>query len=297
MQEGSTKTSSDGRRQFKLTRRIGLGGFGEVYLAEMSTSSGFTKTVALKLLRSDVEGAGDNARRMRDEARLLGLLRHRAIVQADDLITVEGRTAVIMEYIPGANLSDILDPARFPHAVPLGLGLEVVAELADAMDAAWSRPSEITGKPLEVLHRDIKPGNVRITPDGSVKILDFGIARADQMDRETATRDYAVGSLPYMAPELLMGKGASPASDMYALGVTLLEVMSRKRFGIALDTEEGHLARLDERLAELDLAELASHRDDVLTLIREMLAFEPSQRAAARKVAEQMRALDRKSVV
>ena len=64
MQGGTTKTSSDGRRQFKLTRRIGLGGFGEVYLAEMSTSSGFTKTVALKLLRSDVEGAGDNARRM-----------------------------------------------------------------------------------------------------------------------------------------------------------------------------------------------------------------------------------------
>ena len=291
MQGETTKTSADGRRQSKLTRRIGLGGFGEVYLAEMSTSSGFTKTVALKLLRSDVEGAGDNARRMRDEARLLGLLRHRAIVQADDLITVDGRTAVIMEYIPGANLSDILDPACFPHPVPLGLGLEVVAELADAMDAAWSRPSEITGQPLEVLHRDIKPGNVRITPDGTVKILDFGIARADQMDRETATRDYAVGSLPYMAPELLIGKGASPASDMYALGVTLLEVMGRKRFGIAQDTEDGHLARVEERLAELELDALASHRDSLVSLIREMLAFEPSDRAQARDVAAQMRAL------
>jgi serine/threonine protein kinase len=290
MEEGTTKTSSDGRRQFKLTRRIGLGGFGEVYLAEMSTPTGFTKTVALKLLRSDVEGAGDNARRMRDEARLLGLLRHRAIVQADDLITVDGRTAVVMEFVPGANLSDLLNEQRFTHPLPANLGIEIAAELADAMDAAWSRPSSVTQKPLEVLHRDIKPGNVRITPDGEIKILDFGIARADQMDRETATRDYAVGSLPYMAPELLVGQGASPASDMYALGVTLIETMTRSRFGIAQDTQEAHSSRVEERLAAAHelTPELSPCREELEALIRGMLSFSASARPKAPDVAKRL---------
>ena len=88
-------------RQFHFVRRIGTGGFGEVYLAEMSTASGFTKMVAIKLLRGDVSGNENVAERMRDEARLLGMLQHRTIVQAEDLISISGRVAVVMEYVPG----------------------------------------------------------------------------------------------------------------------------------------------------------------------------------------------------
>ena len=80
---------------YTIKRGIGIGGFGEVYLAEMSTPSGFTKTVAVKLLRDDIQQQQATAQRMRDEARLLGMLRHRSIVQAEDLITLAGRTAVV----------------------------------------------------------------------------------------------------------------------------------------------------------------------------------------------------------
>ena len=150
------------RRQFKLVKRIGVGGFGEVYLSEMSTPSGFTKTVALKLLRSDISSADEMAARMKDEARMLGLLRHRAIVQADDLIMLDGRIAVVMEYIPGCNLSALLNPRRFDADIPARISFRVIPEMADALDAAFSRPSTVTGEPLRVLHRDIKPHNFLI---------------------------------------------------------------------------------------------------------------------------------------
>ena len=118
--EHTSDSQSGSGRQFVFKRRIGKGGFGEVYLAEMSTSSGFAKTVAIKVMRTDTDGQGDMERRMRDEARMLGMLRHRTIVQAEDLLTLSGRTAVVMEYIPGINHSSLIDPNRFSEDIPPG---------------------------------------------------------------------------------------------------------------------------------------------------------------------------------
>ena len=99
-------------RQFHFVRRIGTGGFGEVYLAEMSTASSFAKMVAIKLLKGEVSGNVNVAERMRDEARLLGMLQHRTIVQAEDLISISGRVAVVMEYVPGCNWSLVTTPTE-----------------------------------------------------------------------------------------------------------------------------------------------------------------------------------------
>ncbi len=281
------------KRSFKLLRCIGKGGFGEVYLAHMSTSSGFAKTVAIKVLRPDMEGMEQVAARLRDEARMLGLISHPAVVEAQDLITLAGRPAVVMEYVPGVNLNWIINPKRFPLLVPASVVLAVVREVAGALDAAFNRPSTVTGEPLEILHRDVKPANIRITPDGVVKILDFGIARSTQMDREAETKAHQLGSLGYMAPELMDGGRASPASDVYALGIVLFESLARVRFGWPASSQEAHDAAVEERSRSQALDALGEHRDQVMALVTEMVAFAPGLRPTAAQVRRRCRQLDR----
>jgi len=288
-------TATPSKRQFKLLKRIGVGGFGEVYLAELQTNSGFAKTVALKLLRSDIAGGEEMATRIRDEARLLGMMRHRAIVQADDLITLAGRPTVVMEFIPGVNLNWLLNPNRFRDEIPPTCALEIIRHVADALDVAYSRPSSITGRPLEVLHRDIKPANVRITPDGEVKVLDFGIARSDHMDRESHTQDYNLGSLRYMAPEMLLEGRASPASDIYSLGVLAFETVARIRFGLAGDAVEDHQVKVNKKLQEADLRGLGEHAEAARQLVASMLHFDYDERPTAREVMRRCQELEKQA--
>jgi serine/threonine protein kinase len=267
-----------------------------VYLAEMSTSSGFAKMVAVKLLKADMGDNPNVAQRMRDEARLLGMLRHKTIVRADDLISLSGRTAVIMEYVPGCNLTTAIDPGRnaaiFPHRAVLG----IIRNVANALDVAFHRPSPVTGEPLEVLHRDIKPGNIRITPDGEVKVLDFGIARSERFDREAHTTEYQLGSLNYMAPELLTGGEASPSSDVYSLGVTFYECFARDRFGWAGEAEDMHITKVAKRIEGLNLSDSGDHAEAILTLIQDMLGFNPASRPQPDAVLKRCKDLEAEMV-
>ena|GEM_PF-1380109 len=290
-----SQNQSSQTRKFRLIERIGKGGFGEVYLAEMSTPSGFTKTVAIKLLRTDIQQVQATAQRMRDEARLLGMLRHRAIVQAEDLITLAGRTAVVMEYIPGVNHSWIIHPNRYEEDIPPRVILSIIGHIADALDAAYNRPSTVTGKPLQVLHRDIKPGNIRVTPDGEVKVLDFGIARSDHMDREASTTEYQLGSLPYMAPELMAGRSASTSSDVYSLGVTFYESIARRRFGWAGEESDSHNQQIENRFGDIEWSPFGESASDTEQLLRSMLSFDARERPSARQVLEYCRELEHKA--
>ncbi|MFH1468050.1 MAG: protein kinase [Pseudomonadota bacterium] len=280
-------------RRFRLQSCIGKGGFGEVYLAEMSTSSGFVKTVAVKVLREDVQGHEQVASRLRDEARLLGLLRHPAIVRADDLITLAGRPAVVMEYVPGVNLSWLINPKRNPEKLPPTVTVAILRRVASALEAAYSQISPSTGQPLKVMHRDIKPGNIRITADGEVKVLDFGIARSEHQGREADTQNYQLGSLRYMSPELMSGRGASHASDVYALGVVAFETLARKRLGWAGEAADVHENQVQSRLEEADLSAFRGDAWNVVVdLLARMLAYEPDMRPTARQVVEDLRLLE-----
>ena len=282
-------------RQFHFVRRIGTGGFGEVYLAEMSTASGFAKMVAIKLLKGEVSGNVNVAERMRDEARLLGMLQHRTIVQAEDLISISGRVAVVMEYVPGCNWSLAIHPERNPSPVPPRVVLDMGHHVANALDVAFHRPSSVAGQPLEVLHRDIKPGNIRLTPDGEFKVLDFGIARGQGIEREAHTTEYQLGSLNYMAPELLVGGEASPASDVYALGVTLFESIERNRYGWAGEDEEMHNTKLVSRLKKLDLTAFGPVADELSALLRLAMGHDATARPSPQDLAKQLRDMEHRA--
>jgi len=269
-------------RRYRIQEAVGKGGFGTVYRAELIGSGGFSKTVALKILNSDVEGVDEIAERLRDEARMLGLIRHRAIVQVDGLIQLNGRWTVVMEYIEGLSLKELLTQGP----VPIGSALEMMSEVAAALHAAYTRPNR-NGDPLKLLHRDLKPSNIQLTVSGDVKLLDFGIARADFSNREAITRSLVFGSLPYMSPERLDFED-SHAGDIYALGAVLYELVTGKKLGKTSANIHKHETRV---INAIEAVILHTGSEEVADFIQSMLAYHTEDRPTAREVERRCRQL------
>jgi serine/threonine protein kinase len=244
----------------------------------MLGDSGFTKIVALKVLNPDMASNKELSERLRDEARLLGLLRHRAIVQVDGLTKIGGQWAVVMEYVDGVDLKRILiDHGRMPP----GPALEIIGEIAGALHIAYTSKGP-GGTQLKLLHRDIKPANIRITQAGEVKILDFGVARADFESREAKTENLAFGSGPYMAPERLDFIDTR-GGDIYSLGCVLFELLTGQRHGRTSSKKDRHLALLLKNVNVLRET-LGKEHEKLVDLVRALLAYEPTDRPLARDV-------------
>ncbi len=207
-------TGNIGRR-FKLIEQVGAGAFGVVYLAEQqSVTGGFRRNVALKVLHTHRRDT-TTRRRIRDEARILGRVSHRNVVGVSDLVQFDDRWAVVMEYVPGADLRSLLDAMeQVREPMPIAAALEIGGAVAAALHAVYAATGG-DGEQLRALHRDIKPSNIRLTPDGEVKVLDFGIAWMEHASREAETaQNSVVGTLADMAPERARGEDATPQSDV-----------------------------------------------------------------------------------
>ncbi len=274
-----------GRREFSIEMCLGKGGFGEVYRAQMRSAGGLESEVAVKVLRGDLDPASQAVQRLRDEGRMLARLNHPAILKVHDLVLLEGRIALVTEYIEGQDLTECV---RGDGAMPMRPLLEVVAAVAGALDAAWSTPGP-DGKPLQLVHRDIKPSNIRISKHGQIKVLDFGIARSDSMQREAKTQtDLMVGSPHYLAPERFVTPAGGPESDVFALGCALYEGLTGGRRLYQDDTVLMMSAQAlsPERFAE-SMAErmvhLAADLDpEVRQILDATLRHDPSTRPTAR---------------
>ena len=271
-----------GGRRYRVLGTLGRGGFGTVYKAELQGEGGFTKTVALKVLNPEVSGIDEVARRLRDEARVLGLIHHRAIVQVDALVRLDGRWAVVMECVDGVDLKQV----RRRGALPLGVAAEIVGEVASALHQAWVQPGP-DGEPLRMLHRDIKPSNLQLTANGEVKVLDFGTARANFAAREAKTRSLAFGTIDYMAPERLEFTDL-PAGDVYALGVVFFELLTGESLGRTSAIPVRHEAFEDNAAQRLREAGIDGEGH---ALVMAMLAYDPEARPDARTVGQACRIL------
>lgn len=268
------------KRQFHFIRELGSGSFGTVHLADMITVGNFRKRVALKLLKPEFHEGSEASQRLRDEARLLGRLRHRNIVSVDDLVCINGQWGVIMEYVSGIDLHQFIRYSRKNHApISTQATVEVVGAICDALDAAWSQT--VDGQPLQVIHRDIKPSNVLLTDSGDVKVLDFGIARASFEGREARTGDMRMGSLAYMAPERILGDEDTPAGDVYAVGCVLYEMLTTKRLGRTPLHPIKQASHVQDALQ--NLPETSTQLRD---LIEACLSYEPTDRPSAREVSD-----------
>ncbi len=211
-------TSRETARRFHFIRQVATGGFGTVFLCKVMHADGFSRIVAVKLLNAQWSDNEEVTSRIRDEARLLGLLRHRHIVEVLDLTSIDGRTAVVMEYLEAVDLrflSAALKEAG--QMMPPRVALEAVSQVSSALDAAYNRPPMAGDKPLRVIHRDIKPSNIMLDAHGVAKVLDFGVAQSEIESREANTQELQFGSVEYMAPERLFFEPETPASDVNLL--------------------------------------------------------------------------------
>lgn len=199
--------------RYELVSRIAIGGMGEVWKANDSVIG---RLVAIKILKEEYLGDPGFRERFRTEAKNAALVNHEGIANVFDYGEEDGSAYLVMELVPGEALSTVLEREKI---LPASRVLSIVAQTAAALHQA-----HLAG----LVHRDIKPGNLLITPDGTVKITDFGIARlADQVPL-TATGQ-VMGTVQYLAPEQAGGKPASPATDVYSLGIVAYEALAGKR--------------------------------------------------------------------
>lgn len=199
--------------RYELQSRIAIGGMGEVW---QSTDLVIGRTVAIKILKDEYLGDPGFLERFRAEARHAALVNHEGIANVFDYGEEEGSAFLVMELVPGEALSTILERE---HVLSTDKVLDIVAQTAAALHAAHA---------AGLVHRDIKPGNLLITPDGRVKITDFGIARiADQVPL-TATGQ-VMGTVQYLSPEQASGHPASPTTDIYSIGIVAYESLAGRR--------------------------------------------------------------------
>jgi serine/threonine protein kinase len=276
-------TNATAGRRYKVLEAVGRGGFGTVYKAALLGPGGFRKTVALKVLNPEIAEKEDLAARLRDEARMLGLLKHRAIVHVDGLQRLADRWALVMEFVEGVDLKHLLTRTG---PMPVGPALEVMEEVASALHTAYASTGE-GGAPLRLLHRDVKPSNVRLTPGGEVKVLDFGVARAEFKGRESQTESVFFGSLMYMAPERLDGIDGH-RGDVYGCGATLYELLVGEPLGRTSGNRERHEARVSEGLEKLWAA---CPDEPVYRTVAACLSYDEDERPTAHTLARHLRNL------
>ena len=197
---------------FTIEKLIGEGGMCRVYCAHQRK---LERQVALKLLKSSLCEVDTEVQRFLREGKTCANLKHPNILQVFEVGTYEEQPYIAMEYIKGETLSTL-----FKRGLPLGKGLELLAQIADALAYAHG---------LGVIHRDLKPANVLVTAEGRVKVVDWGLARHLQDDSGLTKTGVLIGTPAYMAPEQITEGKALEASDLYALGIMLFEVVAGNR--------------------------------------------------------------------
>src|SRR5262249_41958362 len=223
---------------YEVTAQIGVGGMGEVYAA---TDTNLKRAVALKVLPAVVAADADRLGRFQREAELLAALNHPNIAAIYGLERSGAATALVMELLEGPTLADRI--AR--GAIPVDDALPMAAQLAEALDTAHERG---------IIHRDLKPANIKVRADGTVKVLDFGLAKAMAPTGAMSTGvsqsptitlpaimtgvGVILGTAAYMAPEQAKGREADKRSDIWAFGCVLYEMLTGTRVFAGEDITE-----------------------------------------------------------
>jgi tRNA A-37 threonylcarbamoyl transferase component Bud32 len=264
---GDIERFADDARRYALTSRIATGGMGEVW---RGTDTVLSRPVAIKVLKPEYADDALFRTRFETEARHAASLHHPGIAGVFDFgeaAPVDGSTSprpfLVMELVEGQPLSNLLRPdAPMDPAVVSDL----LAQAADALGAAHA---------AGIVHRDVKPGNLIVTPDRRTKVTDFGIARAAEGMSLTETGQ-VLGTPAYISPEQAEGKRATAASDVYALGVVAFECLAGRKPFLADTPVATAIAHLREPVPDLP----DSVPGDLAAVVRRSMAKDPAERYA-----------------
>src|SRR5215470_14512600 len=234
----------------EITALLGKGGMGEVYRA---TDTKLKRDVAIKILPEEFSRDPDRVSRFKREAQVLASLNHPNIAAIYDLQEADGAQFLVLELVEGETVADRI--TRGP--IPVEEALNIAKSVCEALEAAHERG---------IIHRDLKPANVKVTPDGKVKVLDFGLAKAMDNAPASATLSNSptmlsgtmggiiLGTAAYMSPEQASGKVVDKRSDIWSFGVVLWEMLTGKRLFDGSETVSHTLA--DVLRAAIDFTKL-----------------------------------------
>ncbi len=254
---------------YKVLEKIGEGGMGEVYLAQDTT---LDRKVALKFLPEEMQQDSTAKKRFLREAKSAAALDHPFICHIHEVGEVEGKSFISMEYIQGTTLKEKL----VEGPLPVKEALEKATEVAEALEEAHKQG---------IVHRDVKPANIMLTPQGHVKVMDFGLAKqvtpVEGQEQEITTaltqQGSTLGTVPYMSPEQVRGQEVDTRSDIFSFGVVLYEMVSGLnpfKKGSAMDTATAILGKTPSPLTRYteNIPVLLQHT------VKKMLAKEPDRR-------------------
>ena len=275
--------------QYEVTAKLGEGGMGEVFRAR-DTQLG--RDVAIKVLPDSFARDADRVARFRREAQALAALNDPHIAQIYQLEESQQSAALVMEFVDGRTLADLISTASGGRGLAIDEALALAAQVAAGLEVAHERG---------IVHRDLKPANIKVTPDGRVKLLDFGLAKAlgadaasgDLMSSPTLTArateaGMLLGTAAYMSPEQARGRPVDKRTDIWAFGAVLFEMLTGKRLfdGETVSDTVAAVLRNEPDWTQLS-AETPAH---VRTLLTRCLERDPSRRL--RDIGEARVALD-----
>ena len=197
---------------YEVLSTLGAGGMGKVYKVRNTITD---RIEALKIVLPDLAGKKEVADRFLREIKLLASLHHPNIASLYTALTIGNQLVMVMEFVEGSPVSVLLEKGPIPPVQ----AVDYIDQTLAALSYAHSQ---------HIIHRDIKPGNMMVTPQGVVKLMDFGIARSSEEPGLTAT-GASLGSLPYMSPEQIMGSAVDGRADLYSVGVSLYEMVTGRR--------------------------------------------------------------------
>jgi serine/threonine-protein kinase len=269
--------------RYLLCDVIASGGMATVHLARLVGPEGFSRTVAIKQLYHHFARDQEFVAMFLDEARILSRIRHPNVVAPLDVIVLDGELFIVMEYVHGASLAELMEASAGP--IPPRIVSAVVGQMLLGLHAAHEATAE-SGEPLSIVHRDVSPHNVLVGGDGIARVVDFGIAKAHSRARTTGDGSIK-GKLGYMAPEQLRNQPVDRRTDLFTSGTVLWEALTGQRLFLA-DNVAGlfdKLVNTDTRLSSSDLS-LPAELEQVVS---RALALDPAERiATARELAVEL---------
>jgi eukaryotic-like serine/threonine-protein kinase len=220
---------ADQQQRYRVVEKLESGGMAEVFLAESEGLQGFRKQVAIKRVLPHLSEKKKFISMFLDEARLSAQLSHSNCVQVFDIGVGDNAYFIVMEYVDGANLKAVAEVMKKQgQAFPMPAAVYLCVEICKGLAYAHEMKDPSTGQAMNIVHRDMSPPNVLLTKYGEVKIVDFGLAKANSQ-LEKSEPGIIKGKFSYLSPEAAMGQDVDPRTDIFAVGIILWELLAGQR--------------------------------------------------------------------